>query len=118
MMMALLRFYNISTLRVGGNTEFEGETPKKKNVKIHCIDKCHEGDDNKHHLHNDATGSLKAKAVSGAGRCLTFQFLNITSRFQVLFVSTARHFKASIRPKKPSKTEPFRFRDRRPRMYP
>ena len=118
MMMALLRFYNISTLRVGGNTEFEGETPPKKNVKIHCIDKCHEGDDNKHHLHNDATGSLKAKAVSGAGRCLTFQFSNITSRFQVLFVSTARHFKASIRPKKPSKTEPFRFRDRRPRMYP
>lgn len=91
----------------------------KKNVKIHCIDKCHEGDDNKHHLHNDATGSLKAKAVSGAGRCLTFQFSNITSRFQVsLFGSTARHFKASIRPKKPSKTEPFRFRDRRPRMYP
>lgn len=28
-MMALLRFYNISTLRVGGNTEFEGETQKK-----------------------------------------------------------------------------------------
>lgn len=33
-MMALLRFYNISTLRVGGNTEFEGETPKKKTWKF------------------------------------------------------------------------------------
>eukprot|EP00435_Cladocopium_sp_Y103_P019816 s2518_g4.t2 len=43
-MMALLRFYNISTVRVGGNSEFEG-------------------DDDKHHLHNDGIdGALKTKA--------------------------------------------------------
>lgn len=43
-MMALLRFYNISTVRVGGNSEFEG-------------------DDDKHHLHKDGiNGALKTKA--------------------------------------------------------
>ena len=62
---------------------------------------------------------LKPRQFSGAGRCLTFQCLNITSRFQVLFVfpllgiSKLRFGQRSLR-----RTEPFRFRDRRPRMYP
>lgn len=75
-MMALLRFYNISTVRVGGNSEFEGtleagpvdfqqpiETRWLCFGSIAPVSACCLGDDDKHHLHKDGiNGALKTKA--------------------------------------------------------
>lgn len=75
-MMALLRFFNISAVRVGGNTDFEG-TPQKiwqqdrgwtRTMLDHVSLWMPKGDDDKHHLHNDGIGGpLKAKAQDGQG---------------------------------------------------
>ena len=122
-MMALLRFYNISTLRVGGNTEFEGRKRiRRENSWSHSRKAA------KAMTTNTIFTMMPPdlwKPRQFAGSLFDFSISDF-SIFEyhfkvssVAFVSTfARHFKASIRPKRSSKTEPFRFRDRQPRMYP